>query len=88
MEITLTIPDGDVDGMSAQWQDRVERKANRAGTPLETTAEHVERAYQTYLANELHAARVVQAGKAVKAATNDADLGVALVAERKLRQAK
>lgn len=83
--ITLSIPDADVDAMSASWAGRVKPLEDTDGVRIETAAEHLERAYRVYLANELKAARIAQAGRVVKAAKTDGELQAAMLAEHKLR---
>lgn len=85
MDIILTIPDEDVDAMSAAWANRVPLLTDDKNVVTETAEEHLERAYDEYLDIELQAARVTVAREAVKTAKTDDELKDAMLVEHNLR---
>lgn len=86
MQLTFTIPDDAIDALSAQFESRTPRKRDPDDPKVftEAAADHVARALDVWVNQELDAARKIAADAAVAAAKDDTTLSAALLAKHKL----
>lgn len=90
MRVNLDIPDADLAALSLQFEARTPIVRDDDQVPLETPAQHVERALTEWVASELLAARKGAADRAQQAAEeakDDTALASALLARHKLNAA-